>query len=81
MKKWEYRISRYRLQDSVREGETAQAAFRCDQRGQCFVHDLSREATDRVPDILNDGGRNGREWVQWGTHPDELMCHWKRALG
>jgi len=81
MKKGEYRISCYWLQDSVREGKTAQAAFHCDQRGQCFVHDLSREAADRVLDILNDEGRKGREWVQWGTHPDELICHRKRALG
>jgi hypothetical protein len=80
MKKWEYRITRYHLKDFVREEESARTAFHCDPRGQCSLHDLSRDAGDRVLDALNEEGQDGWELVQWGTHQDELMCLWKRAL-
>ena len=80
MKKWEYRSTRYQLKDFVREGESARTAFHCDPRGQCFLHDLSRDAGDRVLDTLNEEGQKGWELVQWGTHQDELMCLWKRPL-
>ena len=80
MKKWEYRITRYHLKDLVREEESSRTAFHCDPRGQCSLHDLSRDAGDRVLDALNEEGQDGWELVQWGTHQDELMCLWKRAL-
>jgi len=80
MKKWEYHITRYHVKDFIREGKPAQTSFYCDQRGQCFLHDLSQAAADVVRNILNEEGQNGWELVQWGYHQDELMCLWKRAL-
>ena len=80
MKKWEYHITRYHLKDFIRQGEPAQTAFYCDQRGGCFLHDLSLTAGEGVRDILNEEGQKGWELIQWGYHQDELMCVWKRAL-
>ena len=79
MKTWEYQITRYHLQDFIREEEMDPAAFYCDQRGQCFLHDTSREGADMIRDVLNQEGRKGWELVQFGYHQKELMCVWKRA--
>ena len=79
MKTWEYQITRYHLKDFVREEEMDPAAFYCDQRGQCFLHDTSREGADMIRDVLNQEGRKGWELVQFGYHQKELMCVWKRA--
>jgi len=79
MKTWEYQITRYHLKDFVREEKMDPAAFYCDQRGQCFLHDTSREGADIIRDVLNQEGRKGWELVQFGYHQKELMCVWKRA--
>jgi len=79
MKTWEYQITRYHLKDFIREVEMDPAAFYCDQRGQCFLHDTSREGADMIRDVLNQEGRKGWELVQFGYHQKELMCVWKRA--
>ena len=79
MKTWEYQITRYHLKDFVREEKMDPAAFYCDQRGQCFLHDTSREGADMIRDVLNQEGRKGWELVQFGYHQKELMCVWKRA--
>ena len=79
MKTWEYQITRYHLKDFIREEEMDPAAFYCDQRGQCFLHDTSREGADMIRDVLNQEGRKGWELVQFGYHQKELMCVWKRA--
>jgi hypothetical protein len=55
------------------------AAFYCDQRGQCFLHDTSREAAGMIREVLNREGKKGWELVQFGYHQKELICVWKRA--
>lgn len=79
MKKWEYQITRYNLKDFGHEETKDPTAFYCDQRGQCFLHDTSREAADMVRDVLNEEGKKGWELVQFGYHQNEMMCLWKRA--
>lgn len=78
MKTWEYQITRYHLKDFGREEEMDPAAFYCDQRGQCFLHDTSREAAEMIRDVLNEEGKKGWELVQFGYHQKELICVWKR---
>jgi len=79
MKKWEYQITRYQLKEFVREEEMDSGAFYCDQRGQCFLHDTSREAAGMIQEVLNQEGKKGWELVQFGYHRKEMICVWKRA--
>jgi len=81
MRKWEYQITRYDLKDFVQEEEISSAAFYCDQKGQCFLHDTSHAAAEIVRDALNEEGKNGWELVQFGYHQNEMMCVWKRIVG
>jgi hypothetical protein len=77
MNRWEYQITRYRLQDFAKKDEVADGAFFCDQKGQCFLHDTS-QGTDMVRDVLNGEGEKGWELVQFGYHLGEMICLWKR---
>jgi len=79
MEKWEYQITRYRLEDFSRGREAEEKAFYCDQKGRCFLHDTSRAAADMIRDTLNEEGKKGWELVQFGYHQNELMSIWKRA--
>jgi hypothetical protein len=79
MKKWEYQITRYQMEDLSRVKETEEKAFYCDQKGQCFLHDTSKAAADMIRDTLNEEGKKGWELVQFGYHRNELLCVWKRA--
>ena len=57
MKKWEYQITRYKMED-FSQGKDAEAkAFYCDQKGQCFLHDTSGVAADMIRDTLNEEGK------------------------
>ena len=80
MKRWEYQITRYHLKDFVRGEEISSAAFYCDLRGQCFLHDTDHATSDMIRDALNEEGKSGWELVQFGYHHSELMCVWKRIV-
>ncbi len=79
MKKWEYQITRHQMGDFSRVKDAEGKAFYCDQKGQCFLHETSREAADMIRDTLNKEGKKGWEPGQFGYHQNELMCVWKRA--
>jgi len=78
MKKWEYQITRYQMEDLSRGKDAEEKAFYCDQKGQCFLHDTSRVAADMIRDTLNEEGKKGWELVQFGYHRNEMLCVWKR---
>lgn len=80
MKKWEYQIKRYYLKNLVKEGEIAEPAFYCDSKGQCLLHDASKETADIIQDVFNEEGKKGWELVQFGYHLGEILCVWKRAV-
>jgi len=81
MRKWEYQITRYNLQDLAGgEEEIFPKAFYCDSKGQCFLHDTSQAASDMIRDTFNAEGKEGWELVQFGYHHRELMCLWKRPV-
>ena len=80
MRKWEYQITRYDLEDLAQGEEISNLAFYCDHKGQCFLHDTSRAAADMIRDALNEEGKSGWELVQFGYHQSEMMCIWKRIL-
>ncbi len=79
MLKWEYRITRYHMNDFLKKGEFS-GAFYCDQKGQCFLHDTDTAAADVIRDALNEEGKSGWELVQFGYHQSEMMCVWKRMV-
>jgi len=78
MKNWEYQITRYQLKNLAQGEEVREAAFYCDSKGQCLLHDATKETTDILRDILNDEGKKGWELVQFGYHLGEILCVWKR---
>ena len=80
MKRWEYRITRIRVEDFTQKmGEAPEPAFTCDQKGQCFLHD-AQSAAGMIGEAFNEEGLQGWELVQFGYHLGELMCVWKRAV-
>jgi len=76
---WEYQITRYKVQDFIKE-ENPEASFYCDQKGQCFLHDTSKATADMICESFNDEGKKGWELVQFGYHRDEVICIWKRLV-
>jgi len=78
MKKWEYQITRYQLQNLTPGEEIREAAFYCDSKGQCLLHDTTKETADIIRDIFNEEGKKGWELVQFGYHLGEILCVWKR---
>ena len=81
MERWEYQITRYHLKDFIQEEEISRAAFYCDHKGQCFLHDTSQATAEVIRDALNEEGKSGWELVQFGYHKSEMMCVWKRIMG
>ena len=81
MIKWEYKITRYHLQNVARreEGDRVDPVI-CDEKGQCFLHDTSQAAADMIREAFNEQGQRGWELIQFGYHLGELMCVWKRAV-
>ncbi len=81
MIKWEYRITRHNLMEiGKEEAERNEAAFVCDQKGQCLLHDASDQGAERMREALNEEGMAGWELVQFSYHLREILCVWKRAL-
>jgi hypothetical protein len=77
---WEYRITRYHM-DELAKGEAfSGASFFCDQKGQCFLHDTDTAAAEVIREALNEEGKSGWELVQFGYHQSEMMCVWKRMV-
>jgi len=81
MIKWEYKITRYHLQNfaSGGEGDPVDPVI-CDEKGQCFLHDTSQAAADMIREAFDEQGKSGWELIQFGYHLGELMCVWKRAV-
>lgn len=77
MKVWEYQITRYELKNLMKE-DISGPAFYCDQKGQCILHDASKETADMIQSVFNDEGKKGWELVQFGYHLGEILCIWKR---
>ena len=80
MKTWEYQITRYQVGNQKNVGGSSGATFFCDQKGQCFLHDTSEEATEIIRGAFNEEGKGGWELVQFGYHLGEVMCVWKRPV-
>ncbi|MDH4267561.1 MAG: hypothetical protein OEW45_18195 [Deltaproteobacteria bacterium] len=78
MKQWEYQITRYQMQNLAPGEEIRGAAFYCDSKGQCLLHDTTKETTDIIRDVFNEEGKKGWELVQFGYHLGEILCVWKR---
>lgn len=78
MKQWEYEITIHKLPKSPQsEGEPI---IKCDQTGQCFVHDTSRVGIEWLEKLFRERGQEGWELVQSGYHYHELLCIWKKQL-
>jgi hypothetical protein len=75
MIRWKYEISIHKLPPSPQKEEKI---IRCDQAGQCFVHDASRAGTGWLENIFKERGEKGWELVQSGYHNQELLCIWKQ---
>ncbi len=81
MVKWEYQITRHNLTDLGKEKAGRDtAAFFCDQKGQCFLHDASDQGAEMIREAFNEEGMAGWELVQFSYHLHEVLCVWKRAL-
>ncbi len=81
MIKWEYKITRYHLQDSTRVGGgNSVDPIICDEKGQCFLHDTSEAAADMIREAFNEQGQSGWELIQFGYHLGEVLCVWKRVV-
>jgi hypothetical protein len=81
MGKWEYQITRHRLENLTIGGVGGQSpSFHCDQKGECFLHDTSDQATEMIRQAFDEEGKGGWELVQFGYHLGELLCVWKRRI-
>ncbi len=78
MMRWEYQITIHQFPESSPSG--GESIIKCDQSGQCFVHDAFRVGVEWLERLLSDRGREGWELVQSGYHHRELLCIWKRRL-
>lgn len=76
MMQWEYQITLHQLPD-VSPSESEQV-IKCDQTGQCFIHDTFRVGIEWLENIFSERGKEGWELVQSGYHHRELLCIWKR---
>lgn len=76
MIQWEYHITVHQFPESSPSG--GEPIIKCDQSGQCFVHDAFRVGVEGLEKLLSEMGREGWELVQSGYHHRELLCIWKR---
>lgn len=76
MTQWEYAITIHELPESPQGGE--KPIIKCDQAGQCFVHDASRVGIEWLENIFSEQGKEGWELVQSGYHHREFLCIWKK---
>jgi hypothetical protein len=60
--------------------EKGAAAFFCDQKGLCLLHDASDRGAEMIREALNEEGMAGWELVQFSYHLRQILCIWKRAL-
>ncbi len=80
-KKWEYKITRYQMEKSIKAGEDVfDSTFYCDEKGHCFTHDSLFAAEEMIGGTFNQEGKGGWELVQFAYHLGELMCIWKRGV-
>lgn len=76
MTQWEYEITLHELPEvSLVEREEV---IKCDQSGQCFVHDTFRTGIEWLESLFRKRGEEGWELVQSGYHRRELLCIWKK---
>ena len=68
MAKWEYRLTRDRV-------EPREPVIECDRKGICIVHEPSE---GELLQILNREGEDGWELVELGYHQGEIVGVWKR---
>jgi len=77
MQQWEYQFTIHELpQQTPGEGD---GIIKCDQAGQCLVHDALGGGIQWLEDLFRDQGQKGWELVQAGYHHRELLCIWKRT--
>lgn len=76
MVQWEYQITIHELPESSQD--IKESIIKCDQTGQCFVHDTSRLGIEWLEKLFSERGQEGWELIQSGYHHRELLCIWKR---
>jgi hypothetical protein len=77
MTQWQYSITTHQLGELPKDEH--ETSFRCDQHGQCIVHDAVAEGRiDRMEKLFTEKGKEGWELVQFESHKNELLCVWKR---
>ncbi len=76
MIQWEYEITLHQLPESSQGGE--EPIIKCDQTGQCFLHDTTRVGIEWLERLFRERGQAGWELVQSGYHRRELLCIWKK---
>jgi len=75
MIQWKYEITVHPLPPPL---EKEEKIVRCDQVGQCLIHDTAGEGIKWLETILIERGEAGWELVQLGYHKQELLCIWKK---
>ncbi len=76
MAQWEYQITIHELPEPSRG--VRESIIKCDQTGQCFIHDASRAGIEWLEKLFRDRGLEGWELIQSGYHNRELLCIWKK---
>ena len=84
MKKWEYDVSFYSLEDlgiSMSDVDfPADQVISCDIEGHCYFNDVVKVYLDVFRNTLNNRGAEGWELLQLEYHRGSLVCFWKREL-
>ncbi len=84
MKKWEYDISTYsieelKLETAPEASETVEdAVVICDPEANCFFSDKFEPEIVLLKHVLNKRGAEGWELVQFHGHKSGFHCFWKR---
>jgi len=75
MSQWKYQITFHQLPKLECEEKEI---IKCDQRGECFVHDTCQGGgMEWIEALFAKKGKEGWELVQSGYHHRELLCIWK----
>ncbi len=85
MKKWEYEIASYSIEQviTVREqmglpsGAEGQVMF-CTDKGACFFDNIPNPNTKAIQHLLNQRGAEGWKLSGVTLRTDEMLCFWMR---
>ena len=87
MKKWEYDITSYSIEQVIATREKMgypeiedRPVMFCTDQGACFLDNIPNPNTKAIQHILNSRGAEGWQLAAVSFRADEMLCFWMREV-